>query len=251
MAAGNPRDRVHIEAGRETSPLLETKMRKLAIAAATAAALGFGTPAGAATETFSFGDILSAGGSGPWVDPDAGAAWGTLSVTTQLANKYLFTLTLNSNFGSIFGSGAYVGSALFNSTSGIDPSSTAITGSGNGVAAVAGSNSAAQVGSVAFDFSDCFGSAGNCNNANTASARLKSGEHVSWIATFNSSQGDPFSFGSPAAALHVQGLSVLGGSAWYTPVSAIPEPETYAMLLAGLGLLGFVARRRQKKVLAA
>ncbi|MBC7802588.1 MAG: PEP-CTERM sorting domain-containing protein [Candidatus Parcubacteria bacterium] len=27
-------------------------------------------------------------------------------------------------------------------------------------------------------------------------------------------------------------------------IAAIPEPETYAMLLAGLGLLGFVARRR-------
>lgn len=29
-------------------------------------------------------------------------------------------------------------------------------------------------------------------------------------------------------------------------VNAIPEPETYAMLLAGLGLMGFVARRRRK-----
>ena len=28
----------------------------------------------------------------------------------------------------------------------------------------------------------------------------------------------------------------------------IPEPETYAMLLAGLGFLGFVARRRQQNV---
>ncbi|WP_229259346.1 PEP-CTERM sorting domain-containing protein [Duganella aceris] len=28
-------------------------------------------------------------------------------------------------------------------------------------------------------------------------------------------------------------------------VAAVPEPETYAMLLAGLGLLGFTARRRQ------
>ena len=29
-------------------------------------------------------------------------------------------------------------------------------------------------------------------------------------------------------------------------VAAIPEPETYAMLLAGLGLLGFAARRRKQ-----
>lgn len=30
-------------------------------------------------------------------------------------------------------------------------------------------------------------------------------------------------------------------------VSAVPEPSTYAMLLAGLGMMGFVARRRHKK----
>lgn len=29
-------------------------------------------------------------------------------------------------------------------------------------------------------------------------------------------------------------------------IAAIPEPETYAMLLAGLGLMGFVARRRKQ-----
>jgi len=31
-----------------------------------------------------------------------------------------------------------------------------------------------------------------------------------------------------------------------TPQSFLPEPETYAMLLAGLGLMGFVARRRKQ-----
>lgn len=30
-------------------------------------------------------------------------------------------------------------------------------------------------------------------------------------------------------------------------VSAVPEPETYAMLLAGLGVMGAIARRRQKR----
>lgn len=31
-----------------------------------------------------------------------------------------------------------------------------------------------------------------------------------------------------------------------TPVAAIPEPETYALMLAGLGLVGWVASRRRK-----
>ncbi|HCX81213.1 MAG TPA: hypothetical protein DHV01_06365 [Rhodoferax sp.] len=30
-------------------------------------------------------------------------------------------------------------------------------------------------------------------------------------------------------------------------VTAVPEPETYSMLLAGLGLIGTVARRRSAK----
>ena len=38
------------------------------------------------------------------------------------------------------------------------------------------------------------------------------------------------------------------GSLLSQTVPAIPEPETYAMMLAGLGLLGFVARRRREKL---
>jgi hypothetical protein len=42
-----------------------------------------------------------------------------------------------------------------------------------------------------------------------------------------------------------------GSSFGITSVTApIPEPETYAMLLAGLGLMGFVARRRQRNLAA-
>ena len=52
-------------------------------------------------------------------------------------------------------------------------------------------------------------------------------------------------------SLHVQGTSgatYVGGATFnagaVVPTSPVPEPETYAMLLAGLGLIGFAARRR-------
>lgn len=37
-----------------------------------------------------------------------------------------------------------------------------------------------------------------------------------------------------------------GGSYGVALVSGVPEPETYAMMLGGLGLLGFVARRKKQ-----
>ena len=43
--------------------------------------------------------------------------------------------------------------------------------------------------------------------------------------------------------------NVPAGWVWnaWDHVGVVPEPETYAMLLAGLGLLGFMARRRKQK----
>jgi hypothetical protein len=41
-------------------------------------------------------------------------------------------------------------------------------------------------------------------------------------------------------------IEVYRAFASFTP--SVPEPETYVMLLAGLGLLGFAARRRKQKV---
>ncbi len=52
---------------------------------------------------------------------------------------------------------------------------------------------------------------------------------------------------SASYALHIAGTSI--GPATYSGevavASAVPEPETYGMMLAGLGLMGFVARRRK------
>ena len=68
--------------------------------------------------------------------------------------------------------------------------------------------------------------------------------HMEWDITF---AGGVLNGALPH--LKVQFLDADGnkeGSLMSLDVPAIPEPETYAMMLAGLGLLGFVARRRRQ-----
>jgi len=60
--------------------------------------------------------------------------------------------------------------------------------------------------------------------------------------------------GKSLAGFGVYGCSGCGVPTFaddFTINTAVPEPETYAMLLAGLGLLGFAARRRQRKLAVA
>ncbi len=56
-----------------------------------------------------------------------------------------------------------------------------------------------------------------------------------------------FADGSMRVGVHLQGLPT---GASESLVTAVPEPETYAMLLAGLGLMGAVVRRRSQAAAA-
>jgi hypothetical protein len=69
-----------------------------------------------------------------------------------------------------------------------------------------------------------------------------------------------FNFNNVSSSLHtivVNGAALGGSTAGFTgslsvtnsplvTITPVPEPETYAMLLAGLGLMGAIARRRNK-----
>lgn len=54
-----------------------------------------------------------------------------------------------------------------------------------------------------------------------------------------------------AYSLVINGMQSADGASYggnlAVAVAAVPEPETYALLLAGLGVLGFVARRRRQE----
>lgn len=92
-----------------------------------------------------------------------------------------------------------------------------------------------------------------------------SSQFISW--TSGDLDGNPITFG-PVSATSWYGYVTYTGSTPLTltlkgigskaaanftgevSVSAVPEPETYAMLLAGLGLMGTIARRRSQKQVA-
>ena len=60
----------------------------------------------------------------------------------------------------------------------------------------------------------------------------------------------PFDGGSVLAYPTTFGAFAIGmfGPNFEFGAAPVPEPETYAMMLAGLGALGFVARRRRSSV---
>jgi hypothetical protein len=148
---------------------------------------------------------------------------------TNVGNVYTFTLTAD-DLDALFTAGAFIGAIAVDSA--VTPVVSAVTGD-SPVTVVSGGGPG---GGYEFRF-DLTGA---------KQARLTSGESVTWTATFASA----VELSASSFALHVQGLTVAqGDSAWYTvstpTVSAVPEVDTYAMMALGLGLMGFVARRRR------
>lgn len=147
---------------------------------------------------------------------------------TNIGNVYSFTLSAF-DLDAIFTDGSFIGAVAVDSE--YQPTISNVVG--DTVVSVANGGGPTGI----FDFR--FDLTGPQQN------RLTANETVSWDATFS----QPVTLTSDSFALHVQGLTTeQGGSGWYT-ATPVPEPETYAMMLAGLGMLGFTARRKTKNKL--
>lgn len=77
----------------------------------------------------------------------------------------------------------------------------------------------------------------------SASQALTLSSNAAW-ATYEISF-TPGQTGSYSLSFHNRGGDDVGAVLDNVSIQAVPEPETYAMMIAGLGLLGAVARRRR------
>lgn len=159
--------------------------------------------------------------------------------------------SLQINGGSVSGTGSFTGDVTIGSEASVNPSNSPGTltfngdfhSSGNLNFEIAGTetrlydvlaingNADFTGGNVLFNFIDGFqASAGNHWDFLLADSIAGWDSLTVSFSGLNAGLGTRFTFDSSGAHLSI------------TPV---PEPETYAMLLAGLGLLGFVAHRRR------
>jgi hypothetical protein len=188
------------------------------------------------TTTYNFGNLLS-GDVGVPLAPN----FASLVATDNSNGIWTFTLTIDNNLFSTFGSGAYIGRMKFDFTPNPVTTLTSTFISSNvvgvGVTSVSTTSGDCTAGTAVgcFDFGTKFG-AGSAN-------RLSQSDYVKWDVS-------TLAAGSVLTNMyvHVQGITNCTSgncSAKYTPITSVPEPESFAMLLAGLGLVGFTARRRK------
>ncbi len=216
--------------------MLSTAIKKTAVTVGIVGMAVMATPAKAAVFTYNFGDLLT----GPNYLPSS-ASFATLVVDDHgKANTWDFTLTIANTLFTYFDDDAFIGSMSFDVTPELSSwkaaKSTFIDSNVGGVTSVYSTSGTGLSGLADIDFGTQFGK-GSRN-------RLSQNDYVHWQVT--GLEGRSL---TNNMYVHVQGLED-GKSAKYAPKSPlpppVPEPETYAMLLTGLGLLGFTVKRRRQ-----
>ncbi len=168
-------------------------------------------PSTAALQTASLGGLLYTNSTFSVADAGGFAAIGNVAATPNVDNLGSFSLS-----GAAF---TYTGNAFDLRVSFTAPPGTA-PGSGVFTSVLTGMVTAIDNGGVFVDFN-------------------------------NTPQHFTFS-GGGSFDLSVNDVSVTAGNlvavtGQITSVTSVPEPETYAMMLAGLGVMGFVSRKRKNK----
>jgi hypothetical protein len=210
------------------------KLRKLALAPIAVAVMAFAATA-QANWTASFDDVVN-------------GVSGTLSDTGPSGSIENYSLTLN--FGS---SGAAIGSLLtaVDIKSWSSYSSFAFTAPIGTWVDPAGTGPIASGGAAGVD--GCKGSNGGfaCVNATSPYATIAANTSYTFTFAVSGATGlNTTGLGAHVGAGFTQADGTGNAGIVSQLTTPVPEPEIYAMLAAGLGFMGFVARRRKQRVAA-
>jgi len=127
--------------------------------------------------------------------------------------------------------------ATKNQITGVGGAAAVTAYSNNGLAPITLANSTGAGAYVVKSFINV----GDCCSAVDGATAIAGGQALGFLDNSDSSISLGYSLGNLN-----DGQSVSFGYT-YTFAAPVPEPETYAMLLAGLGLMGFMARRRKQR----
>lgn len=168
-------------------------------------------------ETYDFDELLGQSGA------PATASFATLTANV-VGNDVQFTLTAH-GLEQFNGKSPWVGALA------VDGVKTGSVGNVTGDSGVSMGKSAEGTFEFRFDFTD-------------KASRLSDNETMSWTWVGGAGSFDSF-------ALRVNGVKYDSGATntiWYgASLLAVPETASYALMLAGLGALGVVARRRKTR----
>jgi hypothetical protein len=231
---------------------MNTKFLKSLVGAVCCIGLLSAAPAYAAPAVLNFYGITSN-------DPTGNAvADGVANLRAEVSDiggdSVRFKFTNNSNYSSLtdvyFADGALLGISGISSSSGVS-----YTGGSAAPPDLPGGNSVSPAFQTTVGFLADADSPPPKNGVQTGEwlvidFLLKSGKTFADVLAALALPGSIPTDATPwlRVGLHVQ--SFTGGFSESFINSPIPEPETYAMLLAGLGLVGFAARRRKQDKVA-
>ena len=135
----------------------------------------------------------------------------------------------------------YVAEVYFDLSAGM--AASFLSGTGGNVAFYAGSAP------PALPAGNTVGFASDASFDSDPAGRARNGIDLGETATFRITGAalDSFDADTLAAGVHVRSLVNGSASLVSTVTSPVPEPSTYGLLLAGLGVVGFVSRRRGKQ----